>query len=83
MVSYDRRTRTPHWVFEHLTKDSVRRNEAVDRARSQFVEDKSVHRYFRATNEDYRVRGGGGEKGFENIYIYFQLRLKIFEVLIN
>ena len=56
MVSYDRRNRVPHWVLEHLTKDSVRKNEAVDRAKSSFVEDSSVHKFFRATNEDYKVR---------------------------
>ena len=48
VISYDRRTRTAHWVFEHLTRDSVKRNEAVDRTKSEFREDNSIHRYFRA-----------------------------------
>ena len=48
VMSYDRRTRTAHWVFEHLTRDSVKRNEAVDRNKSAFSEDNSIHRYFRS-----------------------------------
>ena len=56
IVSYDRRNRVPHWVFEHLTKESVARNEAVDRAKSSFSEDESIHKFFRAQNSDYKVR---------------------------
>lgn len=55
VVSYDRRNRTAAWVFEHLTKESVRRNDAVDRQKSTFAPDQSVHQYFRSTNEDYKV----------------------------
>ena len=47
-MSYDRRTRTAHWVFEHLTRESVKRNEAVDRTKSAFSEDNSIHKYFRS-----------------------------------
>ena len=55
VVSYDRKTRSAHWVFEHLTRDSVRRNDNVDRQRSAFKEDQSLHPYFRSTNEDFKV----------------------------
>ena len=48
VISYDRRNRTAHWVFEHLTRESVKRNEAVDRTKSEFKEDNSIHRFFRA-----------------------------------
>lgn len=47
VLSYDRRNRVPNWVFEHLTKDSVKKNDKVDRAKCDFYEDKSIHEYFR------------------------------------
>ena len=55
VLSYDRRNKTAHWVFEHLTKVSVARNDAVDRANSQFMEDESIHKFFRSNNADYKV----------------------------
>ena len=55
VVSYDRRNRTAHWVFEHLTAASVSRNDQVDRQKSAFKEDKSIHPFFRSSNEDYKV----------------------------
>jgi DNA/RNA endonuclease G (NUC1) len=55
VVSYDARNRTAHWVFEHLTKESVRRNVQVNRTKSEFKEDQSIHSYFRSTNADYKV----------------------------
>lgn len=57
VISYDKRNRTAHWVLEHLTKASVARNEAVDRAKSTFVEDEAVHPYFRSQNADYKYSG--------------------------
>jgi len=57
VVSYDRRNRTPHWVFEHLTKESVAKNDAVDRAKSSFIEDDSIHPFFRSKNSDYKLSG--------------------------
>ena len=56
ILSYDKRNRTAHWVFEHLTRESVARNEEVDRNKSNFVEDSSIHPYFRSKNSDYKVR---------------------------
>lgn len=47
VLSYDRRNRVPHWVFEHLTKESLIYNESVDRSKCEFTEDASMHPYFR------------------------------------
>lgn len=47
VLSYDRRTRVAHWVFEHLTKDSIKYNETVNRASCSFMPDESIHRFFR------------------------------------
>ncbi|XP_069696350.1 endonuclease G, mitochondrial [Periplaneta americana] len=57
VLSYDRRTRVPHWVFEHLTKERLVRNESVDRAKCDFKEDTSLHPFFRSMNSDY-LRSG-------------------------
>ena len=48
-------------MFEHLTADSVKYNEKVDRSKCDFVEDQSVHKYFRSTNSDYK--GSGFDRG--------------------
>lgn len=47
VLSYDRRNRVAHWVFEHLTAESVKKNDAVDRSKCQFVPDESIHKFFR------------------------------------
>ena len=47
VLSFDTRTRVPSWVFEHLTEQSVAKNDDVDRQKCQFTEDKSFHEYFR------------------------------------
>jgi len=57
VVSYDARNRTAHWVFEHLTAESVKKREDVDRTISNFKEDKSIHPYFRSTLADYKHSG--------------------------
>lgn len=57
VLSYDRRNRVAHWVFEHLTPQSVKHNESVDRAKCDFQPDESIHPYFRADNNDYRKSG--------------------------
>ncbi|CAG9859193.1 unnamed protein product [Phyllotreta striolata] len=57
VLSYDRRNRVAHWVFEHLTKDSVKYNEAVDRSKCDFKPDESIHKYFRSENSDYKKSG--------------------------
>ncbi|CAB3360683.1 Hypothetical predicted protein [Cloeon dipterum] len=61
VLSYDKRNRVPNWVFEHITKDSVKKNDKVDRAKCDFYEDKSVHEFFRSTNSDYK--GSGFDRG--------------------
>ncbi|KAG8222908.1 hypothetical protein J437_LFUL003553 [Ladona fulva] len=61
ILSYDQRNRVPYWVFEHLTPESVKKNDAVDRSKSEFFEDSSVHQFFRATNKDYL--GSGFDRG--------------------
>lgn len=50
--SYDRRTRNPAWVAEHITPESLANNNA-DRKHSVFVEDVSIPEKFRAKLKDY------------------------------
>jgi len=57
ILSYDRRNRVAHWVFEHLTPESTKRAENVDRTKSEFVEDISIHPFFRSSNKDYKYSG--------------------------
>lgn len=47
VLSYDKRNRVAHWVFEHLTAESVKHNEAVDRSKCDFMVDPSIHPFFR------------------------------------
>lgn len=47
VLSYDRRNRIAHWVFEHLTAHGVRSNPTVDRSKCDFKPDESVHPFFR------------------------------------
>lgn len=50
--SYDRRTRNPHWVVEHITPESLARH-GGDRKHSVFVEDDAVPAKFRGALRDY------------------------------
>ncbi|KAF2715510.1 hypothetical protein K504DRAFT_497388 [Pleomassaria siparia CBS 279.74] len=50
--SFDRRTRNPAWVAEHITPQSLAENNA-DRKHSVFVEDVSIPEIFRAKLKDY------------------------------
>ena len=50
--SFDRRTRNPHWVAEHITPDSLSHPDA-DRKHSVFAEDESIPAMFRAKLGDY------------------------------
>ncbi|KAK5650180.1 hypothetical protein RI129_001209 [Pyrocoelia pectoralis] len=61
VLSYDRRTRVAHWVFEHLTKENIKFNESVDRSKCEFQPDESIHPYFRSENTDYK--GSGYDRG--------------------
>jgi endonuclease G len=50
--SYDRRTRNPSWVAEHITPESLA-NSNADRKHSVFVEDITIPEMFRAKLKDY------------------------------
>ncbi|KAL8945737.1 MAG: hypothetical protein Q9222_007766 [Ikaeria aurantiellina] len=50
--SFDRRTRNPAWVAEHITPSSLNANNA-DRRHSIFVEDETIPEKFRARLHDY------------------------------
>lgn len=50
--SFDRRTRNPAWVAEHITRESLGNNNA-DRKHSVFVEDVAIPEMFRAKLKDY------------------------------
>lgn len=47
VLSYDRRNRVAHWVFEHLTTENTKPNDAVDRTKCEFKPDESIHQFFR------------------------------------
>nr|XP_023021770.1 endonuclease G, mitochondrial-like isoform X1 [Leptinotarsa decemlineata] len=57
VLSYDRRNRVAHWVFEHLTADRVKPNDGVDRSKCEFKPDESIHKFFRSDNSDYKKSG--------------------------
>lgn len=61
VVSYDRRNRTPHWVFEHIRGEHCRVVQGISREQCTFKEDQSVHPFFRASNADYK--GSGYDRG--------------------
>ncbi|XP_077283421.1 endonuclease G, mitochondrial [Arctopsyche grandis] len=61
VLSYDRRNRVAHWVFEHLTKQSVKSNDQINRSKCEFRPDQSVHTFFRSDNSDYK--GSGFDRG--------------------
>lgn len=47
VLSYDRRNRVAHWVFEHLTSAHIAKNTDVDRSKCDFMPDESIHPFFR------------------------------------
>ncbi|XGW06826.1 hypothetical protein V3C99_016836 [Haemonchus contortus] len=61
VLSYDRKTRTAHWVCEHLTPTRLIYDPSVDRSKCEFRPDPSIHEYFRSDNTDYR--GSGYDRG--------------------
>ncbi|KAL2164646.1 hypothetical protein VTH06DRAFT_3863 [Thermothelomyces fergusii] len=50
--SYDRRTRNPHWVAEHITPESLKIQDG-DRKHSSFLEDPAIPEKFQAKLKDY------------------------------
>ena len=61
VLSYDRRNRVAHWVFEHLTKERLQYNSEVSRSKCEFKPDSSIHSFFRSENSDYK--GSGYDRG--------------------
>lgn len=61
VLSYDRRNRVAHWVFEHLTAEGVKSTAGVDRSKCDFKPDESIHPFFRSSNADYK--GSGFDRG--------------------
>ncbi|KAJ8973577.1 hypothetical protein NQ317_001603 [Molorchus minor] len=61
VLSYDRRNRVAHWVFEHLTAERIKKNDEVDRSKCDFKQDESIHLFFRSQNSDYK--GSGYDRG--------------------
>lgn len=47
VLSYDKRNRVPHWVFEHINPEYHTPKEEVDRRKCEFRPDESIHPYFR------------------------------------
>lgn len=47
VLSYDRRNRVAHWVFEHLHQENIKKNDEVDRSKCDFAPDGSIHHFFR------------------------------------
>lgn len=47
VLSYDRRNKVAHWVFEHLTAEGVQSSKDVDRSKCDFKPDESIHPFFR------------------------------------
>lgn len=57
ILSYDRRLRSPNWVMEHITPDKLEYNEQISRNNSRFLEDPTIHEYFRAKHNDFTNTG--------------------------
>ncbi|XP_014214700.1 endonuclease G, mitochondrial [Copidosoma floridanum] len=57
VLSYDRRNRVAHWVFEHLSQERLNTNKNIDRSKCEFVPDPSIHPFFRSDNRDYKRSG--------------------------
>ncbi|KAF3896740.1 Endonuclease [Trichophyton interdigitale] len=55
-AGFDRRTRNPAWVVEHITPESVAQRDG-DRSHSQFYEEESIPAAFRARLSDYYRSG--------------------------
>lgn len=53
ITCYDRQTRNPYWVLEHITKELLQRRDGVDRKKSVFKEDETIPLKFRARLRDY------------------------------
>ena len=54
MLIFDDLISFPEQVFEHLTEDSCRRGEGVERKKCDFKCDPSVHPFFQSSDSDYK-----------------------------
>lgn len=50
---YNRQTRNPSWVVEHITRDSIKSSKGVDRRNSVFKEDEAIPESFRNKLKDF------------------------------
>ncbi|XP_037944823.1 endonuclease G, mitochondrial-like [Teleopsis dalmanni] len=57
VLSYDRRNRVAHWVYEHLTANCLRNNAGVRRRYAHYLPDMSVPSNFRTDTTDYSCSG--------------------------
>ncbi|KAI8328965.1 hypothetical protein BC941DRAFT_385090 [Chlamydoabsidia padenii] len=57
VTSYNRRDRNPNWVAQHMTADSLKKADGVDRGKSNFKEDDHIPPQFRARLNDYYKSG--------------------------
>ncbi|CAL7947163.1 unnamed protein product [Xylocopa violacea] len=57
VLSYDRRNRVAHWVFEHLNKDNLQSSKEISRSNCEFKPDPNIHPFFRSDNSDYKRSG--------------------------
>ncbi|CAI2307017.1 unnamed protein product [Caenorhabditis sp. 36 PRJEB53466] len=53
VLSYDYKTKTAHWVCEHLTPDRLKRVDGVDRKLCEFKPDTTYPQKFLSQNSDY------------------------------
>ncbi|EGV65065.1 nuclease [Yamadazyma tenuis] len=50
---YDRAKRNPYWIVEHITRDSIKSTQGVDRKKSVFREDEQIPVKFRNRLRDF------------------------------
>ncbi|ODV58733.1 ribonuclease ASCRUDRAFT_38749 [Ascoidea rubescens DSM 1968] len=50
---YDRQTKNPYWVVEHITADSLKRNGDTNRGKSVFKEDEKIPMEYRGLLRNY------------------------------
>ncbi|CAL2029707.1 CBN-CPS-6 protein [Caenorhabditis brenneri] len=57
VLSYDYKTKTAHWVCEHLTPERLKHAEGVDRKLCEFKPDVTFPQKFLSQNTDYKASG--------------------------
>ncbi|CAO3619449.1 unnamed protein product [Mucor hiemalis] len=56
-AAYNRKERIPHWVGEHLTAESIKTGDGVNRGKSKFLDDPALPALFRVYTNDYTNSG--------------------------